>query len=165
MKISQEDVRSHFKYNKETGDLKWRKITSNAASKNKISCVGSSGYIIVGFKGRRYLAHRLIWLYAHGVMPDGEIDHINRNRQDNRISNLRDATSSENNLNRDILSNNTSGTIGVSWHKASCKWGAKLARNGVVKWLGLFESKDLAIQAREKAVIDFNSGEIPMPRP
>jgi len=82
----------------------------------------TSGYIQISVKARKYCAHKLAWLYVWGVYPNGDLDHINRIRDDNRINNLRIATRSLNRLNSNKRSDNTSGTPRVSWRKRDQKW-------------------------------------------
>ncbi|MDA6380520.1 HNH endonuclease signature motif containing protein [Escherichia coli] len=74
---------------------------------------------MIMINGKAYPAHRLAWLIVYGTMPDGFIDHINRVRTDNRISNLRLVTHSENMQNRKIQKNNKSGYRGVSWDEVA----------------------------------------------
>lgn len=109
----------------------------------------SSGYQIVSIKNKKYKAHRLAWLCVNGEWPLGEIDHINRDKSDNRISNLRVVSRSENMQNRSMASNNTSGHKGVVWNKKAKKWQAQLKINQRLIHLGFFESKDDAISARK----------------
>lgn len=98
-------------------------------------------------------------LVAHNIHGDGYIrmtallgckyyDHKNRNPLDNRRENLRKATHSQNMMNRNKLSNNTSGVTGVSWHKKSNKWQARISINGFEKTIGMFVDKEEAIKAR-----------------
>lgn len=77
----------------------------------------SLGYVQIKISGKLYHAHRLAWLYVYGYMPEKEIDHINRIRDDNRIANLREATSQLNSLNTGIYKNNTSGSKGIYYNK------------------------------------------------
>lgn len=108
-----------------------------------------SGYRYMQIAGKRDLAHRLAWLYAHGVYPKHEIDHINRNRADNRIVNLRAATSAENRQNMPIAANNTSGCTGVSFDKRVQKFHAYIKVNkSPRKHIGYFNSFDEAVAAR-----------------
>ena len=112
------DAREHFDYDPETGIIV-RKATGKAAvSRDK------DGYILVGFMYKKYRAHRVAWAIHHGSWPDGEIDHINGVRDDNRIENLRCVSRHENKKNTAIPSHNTSGVVGVTWHKPSRKWRA-----------------------------------------
>lgn len=87
--------------------------------------------------GQFYRLHRLIYLYHHGYIPE-QIDHINRNCFDNRIENLRPATSSQNASNRKRFSNNKSGLKGVCWHKRIQKWGVSCSVHGKQKHYGYF---------------------------
>jgi len=87
-----------------------------------------------------------------GRPPVGmEIDHINRNRLDNRFENLRSVTFGQNNMNVSVGTNNTSGVTGVSWHKGARKWQAGIMLDYKNKHLGLFERKQDAIDARKEA--------------
>jgi len=72
-----------------------------------------SGYVRIYVSDRKYLAHRLAWLYMYGCFPIGKLDHINMDKHDNRIANLRLATVSQNAMNKKIMSNNSTGYKGI----------------------------------------------------
>lgn len=101
--------------------------------------------------GRLYLAHRLAWFYVHGVWPSQQIDHINRCRTDNRLVNLREATSSENCQNRPLQRNSTSGHTGVTWNATLLKWHARISLGGKRRHIGWYHTKEEAIKARKAA--------------
>ena len=130
-----------------TGVLRWKVSVSK---KVKVGQVAGSkncgGYIRIGIDGRRLLAHRIIFLLTHGFEPP-EVDHINGHRADNRPSNLRAATSSENNRNACIRSDNNSGIKGVSWGAQWGKWRARVRANGKQHHLGLFADLNAAAAA------------------
>lgn len=110
-------VRELFDYS--DGDLICKKPRGRA----RCGCVAgsvnkNSGYVIIVVYGKSYRAHRLIWLWYHGYMPENEIDHINRNRADNRIENLREASRSCNIRNSSTYKTNTTGVSGVSLLKS-----------------------------------------------
>ncbi len=86
--------------------------------------------IVVNGKEKRIRAHHVVWCWVHGEWPVGEIDHINGDRDDNRITNLRLASVSQNRSNKIIACNNTSGYKWVSWHKASKQWRAEVWHQG-----------------------------------
>lgn len=109
--------------------------------------VNGRGYCQTTIHQKIYFVHRLIWLLHYQKMPF-MLDHINGDRLDNRIENLREVTSSENSQNRSISSRNTSGIKGVSWFAQSCKWKATIMVNGVHNYLGLY----VDIRDAEKAV-------------
>lgn len=109
------------------------------------------GYLRMKVEGRQYKAHRLAWLYVHGCWPAKELDHINGVRSDNRIVNLREATTAENGQNRTIPRNNTSNHHGVGWDKRSNKWRARIKFGGRDFSLGSFSKIEDAISARAKA--------------
>ena len=102
-----------------------------------------------GEKFSKHLAHRLAWLYVHGEWPAEEIDHLNRVRSDNRISNLRLATQAENKQNTSLRRDSTSGHKGVSWHKRDKKWVAEIKLHGKKHYLGYFNNINDAIAARK----------------
>lgn len=99
-----------FDYDKETGFF-IRKVNRQRGRAGDIAGTLKEGYIRIIINNERCLAHRLAWMYVYGEWPSGEIDHINRIRSDNRISNLRICTRQQNCNNTDLNSNNTSGHI------------------------------------------------------
>lgn len=112
--------------------------------------VNNRGYIQGWVNGSMVLLHSLIM----GNAPAGmEIDHINGEKADNRVANLRWATKSQNNRNRGRQSSNTSGLIGVYWHKAAGKWRSQIKVNGRRTHLGYFTDRGEAAIAYDKAVL------------
>ncbi len=97
------------------------------------------------------MAHRLAWLFVHGVWPKEQIDHRNGIRDDNRFVNLREATLAENNQNRGVSPRNTSGHTGVYFNKKTGKWHAEIMTNRRKKHLGCFNDIEDAISARKAA--------------
>ena len=100
--------------------------------------------------------HRLV---ANAFLENSEdkkcVDHVDHDRKNNYLSNLRFATHTENNQNKSTYSNNTSGVIGVDWKKSNNKWRVQIQINGVKKHLGYFVNKDDAITARSNAEIQY----------
>jgi len=96
----------------------------------------SAGYTVIKIKGRIYMGHRLIWLYHNGYWPENDIDHIDRDKSNNRIENLREVTEQCNARNSGNPINNTSGVRGVSWHKKHKVWRAKIKVNKIAYILG-----------------------------
>lgn len=109
------------------------------------------GYIIIGADKQRYAAHRLAWLYVYGVWPDNDIDHINQNKSDNRITNLRVVSRSKNMHNVSLHKHNSSGYKGVSWHKPRQKWRAYIFLDYKQLHIGLFDKIEDAVAARKRA--------------
>lgn len=118
----------------------------NARHAGKIAGGLNHGYMCLSFEGVTYKVHRLIWMMVYGTEPT-TIDHINRNKADNRLTNLRDVSPSENSLNRRKQSNNKSGVTGVS-SSSSGKWRASITVNCVPIHIGTFPTKDEAARAR-----------------
>ena len=108
------------------------------------------GYKVGRINGEKYKAHRVAWKMFYGTEPS-EIDHINGDRSDNRISNLREVSRVENSRNKRIHPANSSGVTGVVFHKATKKWLAKIGIGMSAKHLGLFETFDEAVAARKAA--------------
>ena len=145
--ITSERLREVLKYDPETGSFtrkidigRWK--TGSRAGTNG----NSDGYCQIMIDGRLYQAHRLAWLYMTGECPKAEIDHINCDRADNRIVNLRQADRFGNTRNTKKRNDNTSGFKGVQWH-ACGKWRAMIGVNGKKKHLGLFKTKEAAFEA------------------
>ncbi len=109
------------------------------------------GYGRLQIGGRFMTSHRIIWLMHYGEWPVDEIDHINGNRAENRIENLREVSHLENMRNLKISKANTSGTTGVGWKKKDKKWFACISLPQGMKYLGYFSNKDDAIAARRAA--------------
>ncbi|AXG67703.1 HNH endonuclease [Ralstonia phage GP4] len=110
---------------------------------------GKDGYARIGVDGRIYLAHRLAWLLVHGEWPELQIDHIDHNRANNRISNLRIVTATGNMRNRTMRKDNTSGITGVM--RDGTKWMAYYYDGGKMVCVGKFVSKEAAAVARKAA--------------
>lgn len=108
-------------------------------------------YRRVRVSGRLYYAHRLAWLIVTGEWPKGQVDHEDGDGLNNRWENLRDATHQQNQQNRKLSRNNTSGVTGVCRHKLTGKWQTKIKVNGKDKHLGLFEDLEDAASARKEA--------------
>lgn len=145
-------LRALFDYSEDTGAFTRKISTSNSVRIGDIAgWVRPDGYIGMRFDGRYYQAHRLAWLYVHGVWPEGQIDHINGVRTDNRIANLRDVTHPENGKNQRMAANNTSGANGVHWFKARGKWRAEITVDGAKQHVGYFSDIEDAISARMAA--------------
>ena len=130
-----------------SGDLYWKVDKGPLAMRgSKAGCTNSEGYVTVGLNRRRYLAHRFIWA-MHGNDPVPLLDHINGDKTDNRIENLRIGNPEMNMQNMRLRKDSTSGIKGVSWHKQSCKWiGQVWHRNQIYK-AGSFPDKDQCAQA------------------
>jgi hypothetical protein len=157
--ISQEIVKEFFDYI--NGQLVWKKHSRFRRIGTPSECVGGDNYRVIWFQGKTYKAHRLIFLWHHGYLPS-EVDHINRDRADNRIENLRAATRLENAKNRKTNANSTSGVTGVYWQKNANKWRAMIQINKRLVCLGLFVNLDDAIEARKKAAIKIYGSFLPL---
>lgn len=159
--LTKEQLSEFMSYNPETGDLVWIKKPSKKTVVGSVAgCVDRIGRLIVGFQGHLYYAHRLAWLLHYGKWPDHVIDHINGDRADNRISNLRDVSQSVNTQNQRKAhsKNKTSGLLGVSWDKARAKWIARVVLHGKVLFSKGFDSAEDAHQAYVNAKREFHAG-------
>ena len=143
---------SDFIYDSETGKLVHAKDKCFMTKRGDM--VGgkpnSAGYLRTWYYGKIVSQHRLIWKMVHGYWPK-EIDHINGNRTDNRLSNLRECDRATNNRNTAVSKRNTSGVIGVSWYKETGKWRSNIKKSGKQIHLGLFDSLLDAVAARKSA--------------
>ena len=147
--LAQDRLKSLLHYNPDTGVFTWLKTASNRApAGTACSCHDAHGYIVIRVDGKLYKAHQLAWLYQHNTFAP-ELDHINRQRDDNRIANLRAASRSDQMHNAGMLKNNTSGVKGVSFHKASQKWHARVWKSGKCHSLGYFDSIEDARKVRD----------------
>lgn len=152
-----EELQKVLSYDPETGVFIWRCSKGTQREDSVAGSINSSlGYRIIQLNGVRWYAHRLAWLFATGEDPGNlTVDHINRDRRDNRLVNLRLATHTQQNVNQGLASNNKSGFRGVSWSKVNNKWLASIAINGKGKHLGYFATKEEAAEAYQKAAADY----------
>jgi len=104
--------------------------------------------MVVTIDSKSYRLSRVIWTLMFGVIPDGfYVDHINGNKTDNRLCNLRLVTGKQNQENRPAPRNTTSGYRGVCWHKAAQKWMARICHNGKRETIGFFDTAEDAYAA------------------
>ena len=152
--LTQERLKELLDYDPETGVFVRKIDRGGAKAGAEAGSYDAHGYKIISVDGVRKKAHRLAWLYVHGCWPVSEIDHINRVRNDNRISNLREANKCTNQQNIGPKKCNKSGYLGVYKHNQCNRWAAKITHNGIVAYLGLFNTPEEAhaayIAAKEK---------------
>jgi len=155
----EQEIHRKLKYDPITGKFTWKYVTPLTygdicfnrqfalKSIEHTSCPYLGMYIL----GRRIQAHRIAWFISYGEWPDLPIDHINRNKSDNALTNLRAVTLSVNQRNSTKNTKNTSGATGVRWHKPNRKWLASMRLLGKYKHLGYFEEFSDALHARKTA--------------
>nr|DAI72758.1 MAG TPA: endonuclease [Caudoviricetes sp.] len=149
--LTRERLLDVLDYNSETGLFTWKKKLSARGAIGKKAGTKSYGYNAINIDGVRYFAHRLAWLYVYGKWPDKEVDHIDRNRMNNAISNLRDVSRTVNALNNSPQNINTSGVKGVTFCQSRNKWQAQINVAGKNITLGRFDSIDEAAIAYKAA--------------
>jgi hypothetical protein len=149
--LTAEYVRSILEYHPDTGAFTWRVSRRCVRIGSPAGKTCDRGYRYIKISQRTYLAHRLAWLYITDKWPANEIDHIDGDPSNNRFSNLREATRSENNCNTGARKNNSSGFKGVSFCNRSKKWRANISLNGKNISLGYHQNLDAARAAYEKA--------------
>jgi len=151
-----------LRYDPETGELWWVKEGERRVGRprdlGRPAGSLSHGYLVIGLPksvtGDQLWypkVHRVAWFLHHNNWPDEQIDHINGDRKDNRIENLRLTTSQQNNLNRGALKGTSSKYKGVDWHKATQKWRSSIKFNRTDKHLGVYVSEEDAARAYDKA--------------
>lgn len=142
--ITQERLKELLSYNEDTGEFSRIVSTTHNA---KTTSISGDGYYRITLDNKRYRAHRLAWLYVYGYMPE-QIDHINQNKLDNRICNLRIANHSENGQNiAQPNRNNLLGMRGVRKHGLCDKYQARIKVNYKEIYLGLFDTQEEARKA------------------
>jgi len=163
-----------LRYEPKTGKLFWRKrdvafftdgkqaADHNAfawnnkhAGNEALTSDSCKNYLCGRIFRKHYFAHRVIWAIAYDKWPTDQIDHINHDKKDNRIENLREVTNQENHKNLPRSLNNTSGVTGVHWIKQTSKWRAQICVEGSYKNLGYFIEKSEAITVRAAAELKY----------
>ena len=136
--LTVEYLREVLDYNPETGIFTWRVARSGVKFGGVAGTLTLKGYCQIGLSAKLYLAHRLAWLYVNGSFPKSILDHVNGDRTDNRIANLRVCNNSTNQENRSLGGSGAIPYLGVSFHKKTRKFRALIKFQGVLKHLGLF---------------------------
>lgn len=151
--MNQEKCKDLFDYI--DGGLYWKVNRGcNAKAGNRAGRLLKTGYRSIHVSGRRYQEHRLVYLWCYGFMPK-QIDHINKNKSDNRVENLRPATHSQNQMNTKKR-DSSSGERGVRFIDKTGRWAARIYKNGKEIRIGTFDTKEQASLAyQEKAKMLF----------
>lgn len=147
MPLSQDRVRALLDYDSESGHLTW-KVNRGSARIGFVAGVVSEGYRLVRLDQRLHKAHVLVWLWVTGESPDGDVDHIDGDGLNNRFDNLRVLSHTENMWNV-VRARRDSGTgvMGVTFHRPTGKWRARIRKHGVEQYLGLFATVEEASAA------------------
>lgn len=144
-KLSADKARELLDYDPATGLFRWKvSIQGQTKAGDIAGCENGNGYRVITVSQVSYLAPRIAWLITHGEWPRAFVDHINGNRMDDRIANLREATGSQNQANKGLQRNNKSGRKGVSFNQKRKVWAAFIAHKNKTIWLGYFQSADEA---------------------
>ena len=153
--LSFEEATAVCSHNPETGIIIWKNKGKfhKYLNGSEVGSLDGDGYLRTKINGHRVGVHQLMCLLSYGYFPTEEIDHINHNRSDNRLSNLRFVRGSENQRNKSKQKNNTSGVVGVSWCKGNKRWHAQIYLDNRKKHLGSFVSFSDAVDARKDAEI------------
>lgn len=138
--LTQEYLLNLFEY--KDGKL-YRKVTVSNRFPSFVGTKEKKGYLCVSINSKRYKVHRIIWFMHYGYFPN-QIDHINGIRDDNRIENLREATTTQNNHNAKLRKDNISGVKGVCWDNLKQRWIAKLSVNKKRIQIGYFKDLEVA---------------------
>jgi hypothetical protein len=155
--MTPEKARELFDYEPDSGRLQWkRRVARWMDGTESAGSVKSDGYVVITYKRKGYPAHRIAWAIHYGKWPDTFLDHINGNRADNRIENLREATRALNMQNQRaaMKSNKSSGVLGVHYFKQTSRWRATICIDGKNRHLGYYatsqEASDAYIEHKRK---------------
>jgi hypothetical protein len=180
-RVSPDKLRQLLRYDPETGALYWRarpddmfgtvaksrRWNTRYADKRAFTALDKDGYLIGTVLGSGHRAQRVAWAIAFGARPSAEVDHIDRDRVNNRLSNLREASRRENNLNTRSRSGTTSQYRGVKRRASAAKWIAQIQIDGRKEHLGTFADEaeaarayDAAARLRHGAYANLNFAEV-----
>lgn len=150
--ITQEELKRHLEYDSLNGGFKWKLNPCFRYSKSSIGTKAGSkgidGYISISLSRNRYKVHRLVWFYHYGYFPENLIDHIDRNKSNNKIENLREVTNSCNQRNSFTSSRNKTGVRGISFRRCIGKFVASITVDNKIKEVGSFKDFTEAVAHR-----------------
>lgn len=151
--LSQKTLKKALKYEPHTGTFTWRTPRSKVQIGNIAGSLDKTrkGYRRIKLNGQAYSAHRMAFLYMTGAWPINQVDHLNHDMDDNRWTNLREATQEDNSLNRKIPRNNKTGIVGVRWNAQCNKYQALIRHRNILYHLGLFKHFKDAVTVRKAA--------------
>jgi hypothetical protein len=143
--LTAEEARRLFLYDETTGLIYWLVSPSPKVLVGEVAgSLSDKGYVVVCYRGRRHLGHRLAWLIKYGAWPNSDLDHKNLDRADNAIANLRLAGKKGNAANVRAHKDNKNGLKGVSYHARSKRFRAVICVHGKARHIGLFDTAEAA---------------------
>lgn len=152
--LTQERANELFEY-REDGNLYWKVNRLKKRIGDVVGIETTNGYLRYVIDGKGYALHRVVWLMHYGVFPKDDLDHIDRNRKNNRIGNLREASRVQNNGNSSVPKHNTSGYKGVQWCATSNKWRVCIYKQNKKYWLGRYKTIEEAAKVYHEAAIEY----------
>lgn len=149
--LTQERLKFLFTYNSETGVFIRNVNKARMKKGDVVGTIHNKGYLKASVDGKEYLLHRLAWLYVYGCLPSDQIDHIDHDKKNNAICNLRECSNEDNHMNMPKGTDNTSGFVGVRFNESNGKWRSVITANKKTHHLGYFDELSDAILARKEA--------------
>lgn len=149
--LSREEILELVYYDKDSGEILWKANSGAATLGRKCGWTRPDGYRQVYIKKHPLLLHRVIWLLENGEWPSKLIDHINGDKSDNRITNLRLANNEQNGRNSKIHLKNKSGERNVFWREGHKKWEVSVRVNKKTIYLGWFKDYEFACLVAQEA--------------
>ncbi|MDU5780733.1 MAG: HNH endonuclease [Pantoea sp.] len=149
--ISRDEVLAALVYHKENGFFTWKKTHGKSREGQIAGSMTKSGYIRINIGGQSYMVHRLVWLVENNDIPLEDIDHIDRDKTNNKITNLRLASRHQNMVNTGVYRNNSSGIKGVGFDKREGRWRAYICINYKNISLGYGVDFEDAVRLRKEA--------------
>lgn len=152
--MKQQELKEILSYCPDTGVFTWlaNRGFNKTSGKRAGSLCKTSGYRRIKIKGKTIYEHRLACIYMTGDTSFKDVDHINLDKSDNKWSNIRKVTRSQNCMNKDVGAYSTTGVKGVTWRKDLNKYLAKITLSGKVSYLGVFSEIEDARNAYNVAM-------------
>lgn len=154
--VSYAQVKKFLSYDPILGELTWRASKGNRVRGKFAGGVDRDGYNYLVVNQRKYKSHRIIWLWWYGYYPENDIDHIDGDKTNNRIENLRETSDLCNCRNRGLRKDNKTGVPGIHWNERLGKWVAQITNLGARRHLGYFSTMREAVARRHAAEIEYD---------